>query len=326
MRLHEDKRLFRQAVTATSQMLSIPEIFIEKDYWVTYALHTVFHDSIGEQTVFKGGTALSKCFGLIERFSEDIDLVVMHDEGETDNQLKKKIRKISQVVNLLLPEVEVEGLTRKMGMNRKIAHRYPVTFSGSFGQVRNVIVVEATWFGYYEPYSSRPISSYIYDMMVERGQEDMAAEYDLLPFQVYVLELTRTLCEKIMSLIRFSYSANPINDLRMKIRHIYDLHKMLGDDGQKNFFNSSEFEQFICKVAQDDVVSFRNNNEWLVHHPAEALIFRDVESCWQQLKSTYTNDFSGLVYGELPDEQELLVTLVQIRERLALVDWQVIVN
>jgi hypothetical protein len=53
MRLHEDKRLFRQAVTATSEMLSIPEIFIEKDYWVTYALHAIFHDSIGEQTVFK---------------------------------------------------------------------------------------------------------------------------------------------------------------------------------------------------------------------------------------------------------------------------------
>jgi len=264
MRLHIDERLFRQAVTATSEMYSIPEIFIEKDYWVTYVLRAVFQDSIGEHTVFKGGTALSKCFGLIERFSEDIDLVVKHYEGETDNQLKKKIRKISQAVNLLLPEVEVEGLTRKMGMNRKTAHRYPVDFSGTFGQVRNVIIVEATWFGYFEPYSLRPISSYIYDMMVERGQEDMAAEYDLFPFQVYALELTRTLCEKIMSLVRFSYSDNPIGDLRMKIRHIYDLHKMLKDVGLIIFFNSSEFDQFICKVAQDDVVSFRNNNAWLV--------------------------------------------------------------
>jgi hypothetical protein len=250
---------------------------------VTYALHAVFHDSIGEQTVFKGGTALSKCFGLIERFSEDIDLVVKHDEEETDNQLKKKIRRISQVVSHLLPEVEVEGLTRKMGMNRKTAHRYPVTCSGIFGQVRDVIVVEATCFSYYEPFSPRRVSSYIYDMMVERGREDMAAEYDLLPFQVYALELTRTLCEKTVSLVRFSYSANPIDDLRMKIRHIYDLHKMVGDDQLKTFFNSSEFEQFLCKVAQDDVVSFRNNNEWLVHHPAEALIFRDVEGCWQPL-------------------------------------------
>lgn len=144
MRLHEDERLFRQAVTATAEMLHIPEIFIEKDYWVTCALHAVFHDPIGEHTVFKGGTALSKCFGLIERFSEDIDLVVKHDEDETDNQLKRRIKKVGQVVNSLMPEVDVEGLTRKMGMNRKTAHQYPVVFAGAFGQVRNVVVVEAT--------------------------------------------------------------------------------------------------------------------------------------------------------------------------------------
>ena len=38
MRLHENETLFRQAVTATAAQLNIPEIFIEKDYWVTYAL------------------------------------------------------------------------------------------------------------------------------------------------------------------------------------------------------------------------------------------------------------------------------------------------
>ncbi len=326
MRLHEDERLFGQAVIATAEMLSIPEIFIEKDYWVTCALHAIFHDPIGEQTVFKGGTALSKCFGLIERFSEDIDLVVKHDEGETDNQLKRKIKKISQVVNPLLPEVEVEGLTRKMGMNRKTAHRYPVAFDGAFGQVRNVVVVEATWFGYYEPYALQPISSYIYEMMIGRGQEGMAILYDLLPFEVNVLELTRTLCEKIMSLVRFSYSDNPIDDLRMKIRHVYDLHKMLGDERLSSFFDSGEFDEFICKVAQDDVASFRNNNEWLVHHPTEALIFKDVERCWQQLKTTYVNDFSGLVYGDLPSEDDILITLMQIRERLLPVEWSVRVD
>ena len=149
MRLHEDEALFRQAVIATAAELNIPEIFIEKDYWVTYALHGIFHAPIGEETVFKGGTALSKCFGLIDRFSEDIDLVVKHHGGETDNQLKRKIKKVGQAVTPIMPEVEIEWLTRKMGMNRKTAHSYPKMFRGSFGQVRNVIVVESTWFGYY---------------------------------------------------------------------------------------------------------------------------------------------------------------------------------
>lgn len=57
MNLHEDKPLFKQAIAATLGMMRIPEIFIEKDYWVTYALRAVFEDAIGKEVVFKGGTA-----------------------------------------------------------------------------------------------------------------------------------------------------------------------------------------------------------------------------------------------------------------------------
>ena len=69
MRLHENKTLFRQAVQFTSDQMQILPIFVEKDYWVTYALHTIFNHAIGNDTVFKGGTALAKCYKLIERFS-----------------------------------------------------------------------------------------------------------------------------------------------------------------------------------------------------------------------------------------------------------------
>ncbi len=323
MRLHEEERLFRQAIAATAEQLNIPEIFIEKDYWVTYALHTIFHDPIGEETIFKGGTALSKCFGLIDRFSEDIDLVVKHHDGETDNQLKRKIKRIGAVVGATLPEVEVDGLTRKMGMNRKTAHQYPIICHGNFGQVRNVIVLEATWFGYYEPFISHPLVSYIADMMEERGQQELIEEYGLQPFQLNVLQPTRTLCEKIMSLVRFSYSETPLDDLRLKIRHLYDLHMMLENQELSDFFNSEKFDSFINMVARDDVQSFRNNNDWLAHHPVEALLFRDVETCWESLKTTYTSDFGGLVYGTLPSERQVFSSLKRIKERLGEVQWEI---
>ena len=86
MRLHENKELFQDAVIATSQQKGIREIYIEKDYWVTFALYNIFKNEIGRETIFKGGTALSKCFNLIQRFSEDIDLVVVR---------KKAIQQIS---------------------------------------------------------------------------------------------------------------------------------------------------------------------------------------------------------------------------------------
>jgi hypothetical protein len=55
MRLHENNALFRDAILVTAQQMNIQPEFIEKDYWLTYALHLIFHDDIGNETVFKGG-------------------------------------------------------------------------------------------------------------------------------------------------------------------------------------------------------------------------------------------------------------------------------
>ena len=87
MRLHADEALFRQAVIATASQLNIPEIFIEKDYWVTYALHGIFHAPIGGETVFKGGTALSKCFGLIVRIAQVMQIPMIFYTVADNNYL-----------------------------------------------------------------------------------------------------------------------------------------------------------------------------------------------------------------------------------------------
>jgi hypothetical protein len=323
MKLHLGKVLFRQAIQFTSDQLRIPAIYIEKDYWVTYALHTIFNNAIGADTVFKGGTSLSKCYNMIDRFSEDIDLVVLRREGETDNKLKSKLKIISEVVAEVLPEVDVPEVTRKMGMNRKTAHTYEKEFKGSYGQVRDVIILESTWLGYFEPYTTRSINSFVGDMMINNGQSEIAESYGLLPFDLLVLEPTRTICEKIMSLVRFSYSISPINDLKKKIRHIYDLHQLLQQEEFLTFLHSPAFENMLLKVAKDDVASFRNNNQWLINHPIEALIFKDLVNVWDQLKSIYNGDFRNLVYGDLPSVDLVLSTMKTIKKRLEQISWSV---
>jgi hypothetical protein len=50
MRLHKNIHLFRQAMQFTSDKLKTAATYIEKDYWVTYALHTIFHNEIGKDT------------------------------------------------------------------------------------------------------------------------------------------------------------------------------------------------------------------------------------------------------------------------------------
>ncbi|MBI1193762.1 MAG: nucleotidyl transferase AbiEii/AbiGii toxin family protein [Bacteroidetes bacterium] len=323
MRLHENKTLFRQAVQFAADQMRIPSIYVEKDYWVTYALFTIFRNKIGNETVFKGGTALSKCFNIIDRFSEDIDLVVLRREGESNNRLTTKIRTISEVVNSVLPEVTIDGLTQKMEMNRKTAHSYNREFEGNFADVRDVIVVEATWLGCHEPYTTTSIISFVGQMMLDNRQRDIAIANGLLSFDLRVLEPTRTICEKVMSLVRFSYSEDPIGDLNKKIRHTYDLHQILRQELFLKFFHSAAFDEMLLKVANDDVVSFKNNNMWLVHHPCDALIFRDLVNVWDKMRATYNASFRNLVYGELPREEEVLKTLEMIQERLRAVSWSV---
>ncbi len=324
MKLHKNIKLFQDAVSVTAEQMNIPPEFVEKDYWVTYALHTIFKNEIGKDSVFKGGTALSKCYQMIERFSEDIDLVVLRREGESNNQLTNKIKKISKVVAEVLPEVVIPELTQKMGMNRKTAHTYAKEFKGSYGQVRDVIVVEATWLGYFEPYTTRTISSFVGSMMLNNGQQNIAEANGLLPFELLVLEPTRTICEKIMSLVRFSYGENAIDDLKKKVRHTYDLHQLLQQKEFSDFFDSTAFSSMLLKVANDDVASYKNSNEWLIHHPNEALLFKEIENVWAVLKVVYYGDFKNLVYGgTLPKEADVLATLKRIKERLASIKWNI---
>lgn len=323
MNLHENISLYRDAIRFTAQQMNLKPEYIEKDYWVTYALYTIFNNEIGKDSVFKGGTALSKCYNMIERFSEDIDLVVLRREGETDSKLKSKLKAVSTVVETVLPEVPIEGITHKMGMNRKTAHSYNKEFKGDYGQVRDVIILESTWLGYYEPYTTKSIVSFVGQMMLDNKQSDIAKENGLLPFDLLALEPIRTICEKIMSMVRFSYGENPIDDLKKKLRHTYDLHQLLKQEEFFKFFQSTAFDEMLLKVANDDVTSFRNNNKWLNYHPIEALIFKDLENVWNELKTIYIGDFKNLVYGELPKEEAILKTLKMIQERLKAISWTI---
>lgn len=69
----------RAMIQAVSQAKQIDEASAEKDWWVTAVLYAMFHTSISEYLLFKGGTSLSKGWNIINRFSEDIDLALSRD-------------------------------------------------------------------------------------------------------------------------------------------------------------------------------------------------------------------------------------------------------
>jgi hypothetical protein len=116
----------------TAKAVGLPNAAaVEKDWWVVRTLELVFKSSIAKQTVFKGGTSLSKAWGLIDRFSEDIDLALDRsylgfektDQEMTGSQVAKLRRKSFRFIfEVFFPEMQAlfvdagfEDVTLKLG-------------------------------------------------------------------------------------------------------------------------------------------------------------------------------------------------------------------
>lgn len=79
MNLHHDKEAFEELLIGASNELAIPTNIIEKDYYVTIVLKSLAEKL--DNMVFKGGTSLTKCYQLLDRFSEDIDISYTAESG-----------------------------------------------------------------------------------------------------------------------------------------------------------------------------------------------------------------------------------------------------
>ncbi len=77
MLLHKDKELFKEVIISTAENLNLVVPIVEKDYYVTMILKELSLRC--PECVFKGGTSLSKCHHIIDRFSEDIDITFSKD-------------------------------------------------------------------------------------------------------------------------------------------------------------------------------------------------------------------------------------------------------
>lgn len=328
MNLHLDKENFEGAIVAAAEYFKIPEIFIEKDYWVTYALHQLFHSDVKDLIVFKGGTSLSKCYNVIQRFSEDIDIVIVKNDGDSGNALKERLKDVTNVIdNSILEVVPDDPTTNKKGSIRKIIYSFPkVGVKGIYGEVRENIALEVSHMGNTEPNEARQIRTLIGDYIKTTLTIELITQFGLEDFEVRALAIERTFCEKIISLVRFSYTENPLEDLSNKVRHTYDLTLLMKRDEIKNFLNSNLFDTMLLQVAKDDDKAIPNDKNWLYNHPKDALIFSKTVMVWDTLKKVYSGSaFNELLIGKAtpPTEAEVFETLLYLSKRVEGIEWHV---
>ncbi len=106
----------RSVFNAIAHKVGLPAQVVEKDFWVTAVLQTLFSLPISRYLVFKGGTSLSKGWKLIERFSEDVDLAIDPSVfGVSDGDLtKKQIKKLRKASSLFVLEELTPTLTNEL--------------------------------------------------------------------------------------------------------------------------------------------------------------------------------------------------------------------
>lgn len=319
LKLHEDIQTFRDAITAAAQHLGIREVFVEKDYWVTYVLWHLSRSTYSGRVVFKGGTSLSKAYGLIQRFSEDVDLALLLDR-ESGNQIKNLMKKIEQtlITSPLEPDNDHPAVSKGSKI-RKTAHRYPrAASSADFGSASDRLIIELNAFASPRPYSEIQISSYVAQYFSEFNKS-FIAQFGLEDFPVNVLDQRRTFTEKVMGLVRASYESDEnLDQIRSKVRHIYDLVKLLETQEIRDFVAGSRFFESIEEVRAEDRKNPEFQKGWIEEPISKASLFLQPLEIVTQLQNTLNQDFATLLFqGEsLPPTNQIVDALRVVGKRL----------
>ncbi len=317
MTLDNNRQQLSDAIRAASEHLDIAPVYIEKDYWITKILQQLSRTSQANNTVWKGGTSLSKAYRLIDRFSSDIDVAVLA-EGMKGNQIKNLISKVSKGMTEGIPETDVPGETSKGSHYRKTYHSYTSTLSGSDPRMKllgNYVIVEINSFANPYPYVRLEIESFITQFLRETGRESLIEELDMAPFELNVLDKRRTICEKLVSLLRFSFTSQPLDGLNKKIRHFYDLHALVNDAECREYLSQS-FLQDLKDLWQHDQLVFDTPDGWQGKNIDEAPLIKDFSRLWTDLSEHYVEELGQLAYRPIPTPEEIAKSLNELLQIL----------
>lgn len=318
MNLHENKQLFSDVILAASRDredggLGIKQVFLEKDYWITRSLKLLSVSNDAESAVFKGGTSITKAYGLGARFSEDIDIAITRDESRTDNQTRSLITRIAHSMSAGLVETTMPD-TRKSSKYRKVYYSYPqlegVVNSGPVkpGQIKLEIVSFANPY----PFQCVKIGSLLRDFLQRENREDIIETYDLDKFDINVLDLRRTATEKLVSLFRHSLADDYPSELRAKVRHFYDLHFLWQDTGCREYLQTPEFRKDFDSLFSEDQARFSEPYGWQNRALADSPLLNDFTTVWNDLKSIYESELPELAFRTVPKSEDVFISISNI--------------
>lgn len=304
---------------------------VEKDWWVTLTLRALFQGAYAQHIVFKGGTSLSKCWKLISRFSEDIDIALSPEAfgmayqktpsktyveklkragcAFTSSELKDELEK--QLAALGVPAGMVTVVASPVPENRPdtdpqtIHVRYPSLYEAN-PYIADEVKIEVSVRSLGAPHSKVSILSLLAEI-------DPGEAGDETSFEIYAVEPRKTFLEKIF-LLHEEFGKPDVNKIRTErmSRHLYDLESMMDTD--------TEAEALADHALYGELIAHRESYQRISWVKYDSLGHKTVSFIPPaEIIKLYENDYDTMreqmIYGHTKPFAELVERLKLLQEK-----------
>ena len=301
---------------------------IEKDWWVTLALNALFNGSYSSHLVFKGGTSLSKCWHIIDRFSEDIDLALDREflgfNGElTKREIGKKLRKesCSFIRNELKADIErfildlgIEkvhfqleaNITEESNVDPETLYLHYESVLDNSDYVFNTVKIEVGSRSLMEPSKEVIVKSIIGDLLPN-------ADYSDKEFTVKAVLPIRTMLEKMFLLHEMLQTRSRNKEINRMSRHLYDLEKLMDNSYCINVLNEKELYKEIIKHRKQftSIASI----DYSKHQPDKICFVPPVED-FKNWEKDYQLMQENMIYGNSLNFKELIERIKELNIKI----------
>ena len=291
---------------------------IEKDYWVSMVLRAVFSLPYATAFVFKGGTSLSKGWGLIERFSEDIDLAIDPQYlGFTNIETKSQRTKLRKDSKKFIDGTFALDIENRL---KEFSDLDPVVLFVEYNSVLQTkmqyiperVKVEISCRSLMEPSEQIEMRS-----MIEDAYPD--EDFSLPIFTVPTVVPGRTFLEKVFLLHEEFNRPNGCTRIERITRHMYDIVKMM----DKPF----ALEAMHNVQLYEDIVTHRkkftawSGLDYTTHYP-HTISFLPPENIEAVLRNDYKQMQIGFIYADAPSFDEIMARLHELQDRFRILEWK----
>jgi hypothetical protein len=306
---------------------------VEKDWWVVLTLRLIFEMDMDSALVFKGGTSLSKGWGIIKRLSEDIDLALdRRFLGFTGEMGKNQVDKLRRVSHQYIREQFFPALKSKfeeVGLQDVIFHlpesassdkdpqtveiSYPSLLSQASDYIRPRVLIEIGSRSLHEPFSVRPIRSFVGEYFEGRDFADSASS-------IPCVNVERTFLEKLFLLHEEFQKPHPSIRTHRLSRHLYDIEKIMESVYAEKALQSSGLYREIVKHRSK--LTRINGLDYRLHAPRHLRIIppSSILNAWGQ---DYKIMQEQMIYGASLSFEELIEKLTQLQYQINRLDWEI---